>query len=166
MKKLENSHLWYDFAVDYHNNREYIDITELANNKRLSRCCQEYMRLPEVTVLQHFFEKWKIQLILKNEKFVNVFTNLGDFLLNTDPLDVLGEFISHLYGHVRQNDVNEVVILHFQEKTKPNSVDTRRRFNVHATSYDVVLTFKRRRVWRFQLSYCHLVWGATGWRTI
>ena len=33
----------------------------------------------------------------KNEKFVDVFTNLGDFLWNTDTLNVLEEFTCHLY---------------------------------------------------------------------
>ena len=33
----------------------------------------------------------------KNEKFVDVFTNLGEFLSNTDTLNVLEEFTCNLY---------------------------------------------------------------------
>ena len=29
VEKLENSHLWYDFWVDYNNSGQYNDITEL-----------------------------------------------------------------------------------------------------------------------------------------
>ena len=59
----------------------------------------------------------------KNEKFVDVFTNLGDFPLNTDTLDVLEEFTCHLYSHVKQNDIYEVTKLRFVEKTKPNCIE-------------------------------------------
>ena len=42
----------------------------------------------------------------KNKKFVDVFTNLADFPMNTDRLDILEEFTCHLYGHVKQNDIH------------------------------------------------------------
>ena len=35
VEKLENSHLWYDFGVDYNNTREYIDKIELAKNMKI-----------------------------------------------------------------------------------------------------------------------------------
>ena len=37
--------------------------------------------------------------------------------------DVLEEFTYHFYGHVKQNDVHEVIKLHFEEKTKPNCTE-------------------------------------------
>ena len=30
--KLVDGHLWYDFGVDYNNNRAYVDIIKLAQN--------------------------------------------------------------------------------------------------------------------------------------
>ena len=52
----------------------------------------------------------------KNENFGDVFTNLGDFPLNTDMLNVLmEEFTCHLYGHVKQNDIHEVIKCHFEQ---------------------------------------------------
>ena len=86
----------------------------------------ECMRLPEMTILQHFSKKGKIQLIelmQKNQKFVDVFTNLIDFPLNTDTFDVLQQFTCHLYGHAKQNDISEVIKLHFEGKTKPNCTE-------------------------------------------
>ena len=59
----------------------------------------------------------------KNQKLVDVFTNLGDSPLNTDTFDVLEEFTCHLYSHVKQNDIYEVTKLHFEEKTKPNCIE-------------------------------------------
>lgn len=58
-----------------------------------------------------FFKKGKfrpIQLMQKNEKFVDVLANLGDFLLKTFRLNVFEEFTNPLYVHK----------LHFDEKTK------------------------------------------------
>ena len=49
----------------------------------------------------------------KNKKFVGLSTNLGDFPLNTDTLDIFEEFTCHLYGHVKMNDVHEFIKLHF-----------------------------------------------------
>ena len=43
----------------------------------------------------------------KNEKFVDAFTNLGDFQYASDTLGVLEKFTCHLYGHVKQNDEHE-----------------------------------------------------------
>ena len=59
----------------------------------------------------------------KNKKSVDVFTNLGDFLLNTDTSDALEEFTCHLYGQVKQNGVLEVIKLHCEEKTKPDCIE-------------------------------------------
>ena len=52
------------------------------------------MRLPEMTILQHFLENEQIlhtQLIQKNEKLFDVFINLRYFPLITDMLKVLEE---------------------------------------------------------------------------
>ena len=38
--------------------------------------------------------------------------------LNTDTLDVLKEFACHLYGHVKQNYIREVIRFHFEGKSK------------------------------------------------
>ena len=51
------------------------------------------MCLPELTTLQHFSKNKKFDSThstdAENEKFVDVFTNFGEFLLKTDTLDVL-----------------------------------------------------------------------------
>ena len=92
----------------------------------------EYMRLLGMTTLQHFFKERRIrpiELMQKNEKFVDVFTNLRDSPLNTDTFDVLEELTCiwsckcHVYGHVNQNDIHEVIKLHFEEKAKPNCIE-------------------------------------------
>ena len=44
LEKLENSHLWYDFGVDYNNSREYIDITTLAKNMKIIKAPEVYYR--------------------------------------------------------------------------------------------------------------------------
>ena len=35
VKKLENSHLWYDIGVNYNNIHKHIDITKLAKNMKI-----------------------------------------------------------------------------------------------------------------------------------
>ena len=77
------------------------------------------MRLPEMTILQHFLENEQIlhtQLIQKNEKLFDVFISLRYFPLITDMLKVLEEFTCHLNGHEKQNDINKVIKLHFEVK--------------------------------------------------
>lgn len=54
----------------------------------------------------------------KNKQFVDVFTNLEHFPLSTDTFYVLEEFTCPLCGHIQQNDVHEVIKLHFEKKTK------------------------------------------------
>ena len=66
-----------------------------------------------------FFKKVKTrptQLIQKSKKFLDIFTSLEDFPLNTSVLDVFEEFACHSYGHLKQSDVYEVINLHFKEK--------------------------------------------------
>ena len=72
-----------------------------------------------------FFKKGKIrpiQLMQKNKKFVRVFTNPRDFTLNTDTFNVLEEFTCHLCCHVKQNDLHDIIKLHFDEKPIPNCI--------------------------------------------
>ena len=35
VEKLENTHLWYNFGVDYNNSHKYIDIAKLAKNMKI-----------------------------------------------------------------------------------------------------------------------------------
>ena len=66
-----------------------------------------------------FFKKGKgrpTQLIQKSKKIFDIFKSLEDFPLNTGVLDVFEEFACHLYDHVKQSDVHEVINLHFEEK--------------------------------------------------
>ena len=91
-----------------------------------------------------FFKKGKIlhiELMQKNEKIVDVYTNLGDFLLNTDTLDILEEFACHLYGHVKQNDVHEVIKLHYVEKNKLNCIERPSR-NIKSVEPTTFLPFR------------------------
>ena len=56
---------------------------------------------------------------MQKTKKIVAFGKLGDFNLSTDTLDVLEEFTYHLNGHVKQNEVHEVIQLDIEEKTKP-----------------------------------------------
>ena len=85
VEKLENSHLWYDFGVDYNNSRKYIDITELAKNMKSIKALPGTYSFAGKDYTPAFFKKGKIrpfQLIQKNEKIADIFINLRDFLLN------------------------------------------------------------------------------------
>ena len=85
VEKLENSHLWYDFGVDYNNSRKYIDITELAKNMKSIKALPGTYAFAGKGYTPAFFKKGKIrafQLIQKNEKIADIFINLRDFLLN------------------------------------------------------------------------------------
>ena len=104
--------MWYDFGVDYNIGREYIDtdITELAKNVKIIKALPGIYAFTGNDYTPAFSKKRQIrpiQLMQKNEKFVDIFISLGDFPLDTDMLDVLEEFTCHLYGHVQQNDVHE-----------------------------------------------------------
>ena len=57
-----------------------------------------------------------VKIIYENKR-IYAFTEIS---LNIDTLDVYEEFTYHLYGHVKQNDLHEVIKFHFEEKTKPN----------------------------------------------
>ena len=85
VEKLENSHLWYDFGVDYNNSRKYIDITELAKNMKSIKALPGTYAFAGKDYTPAFFKKGKFrpfQLIQKNEKIADIFINLRDFLLN------------------------------------------------------------------------------------
>ena len=87
VEKLENSHLWYN------NSHECIDINiweyTIYENIRI----YAFSRNDDTP---EFFQKGKIrsiELMQKNEKFVDVFTSLGDIPLNTDTLDALEDMV-------------------------------------------------------------------------
>ena len=77
---LTNSHLWYDFGVDYNNSREYLYVT------KLSKCLTYVQALPDIYAFTgndyspSFYRKGKtrpITVMNKHEKFVNSFMALA-----------------------------------------------------------------------------------------
>ena len=109
----------------YNSSRKYIDVTELAKNMKNIKALPGIYAFTRNDYTPAFFKKEKIrpiQLMQKNKKFVGVFTNPGDFTLNTDTFDVLEEFTCYLLGHLKQNDLHDVIKLHFEEKTKHNCI--------------------------------------------
>ena len=84
VEKLENSHLWYDFEVDYNNSRKYIDITELAKNMKIIKWLPGIYAFIGNDHTPAFFKKGKIrpiQLMQKNENRYRFFENRYDLCI-------------------------------------------------------------------------------------
>ena len=58
-------------------------------------------------------------VINKHEKFVNAFMFLGDLSLTNEIINTIDEFTCHLYGCTKLTNINEVIKIHFENKTKP-----------------------------------------------
>ena len=100
---LTNSHLQYDFGVEYNNSCKYLDIT------KLSKCLTYVQALPGIYVFAgkspSFNKKGKtrpITVMNRHEKFVKAFMGLGDLPLTNEIINIIEEFPCHLYGYTKK----------------------------------------------------------------
>ena len=104
MNLLTNSHLWYDFGVDYSKSHEYLDVT------KWSKCLTFVPALLGIHVFTGndyspaFYRKGKtrpITVMNKHKKFDNSFIVLVDPLTN-EIINIIEDFTCHLYGYTKQ----------------------------------------------------------------
>lgn len=53
----------------------------------------------------------------KHEKFFNSFMALGDLPPTNETIKIINEFTCHLYGYTKQANINDVIKIHFGNKT-------------------------------------------------
>ena len=114
--------MWYDFGLDHNNSRQYLDITRLSDYLDYVKALPGIYAFTGNDYSPSFYRKGRtrpISLMNKHPRFVDAFGNLGTEPLNEETIATLEEFTCHMYGHVKQTDINEVTKLHFEEKTKP-----------------------------------------------
>ena len=66
-----------------------------------------------------------LQMMVKSQRFIDVFSSLGEEELTEDTYARIEEFICYMYGYKQQTDINMVRNLMFEEKGKPKSVTQR-----------------------------------------
>ena len=122
---LFSSEVWYESGLDYNNTREYLSITKL----------NQTMENPEAWIGLYSFSgllgndyktafcgKGKVRpinLVLKDTKFVKVFSSLGSIPLEQQIFEEIERYVSIMYGFKRTCKINDLIKSMFEEKSKP-----------------------------------------------
>ena len=112
---LSNSHLWYDSGLDY-------DITSLSRSINYTKSLAGAYAFLGIDYSPAFFGKGKVEpleiMTMKN-KFLDGFASLGENALTVDIMAVIEKFVCWMYGYRKQSEINEVIRMIFEEKSKP-----------------------------------------------
>ena len=121
---LSNSHLWYDSGLDYDNSREHVDITSLSRSINYTKSLAGAYAFLGIDYSPAFFGKGKVkplEIMTMKNKFLDAFASLGENALTVDIMVVIEEFICWMYGYRKQSEINEVIRMVFEEKSKPKA---------------------------------------------
>ena len=122
--KLQMSHLWYDTGLDHDNSRCYIDITKLSNDLSICNALPGLYAFTGCDYTPFFFRKGKvkpIEIMEKQQKFIDAFMVLGEEGLNEEICDAIDEYTCHLYGYRKHKHVDDALKCHFDKKCKPSA---------------------------------------------
>ena len=121
---LSNSHLWYDSGLDYDNSREHVDITSLSRSRNYTKSLAGAYAFLGIDYSPAFFGKGKVkplEIMTMKNKFLDAFASLGENVLTVDIMAVIEEFVCWMYGYRKQSEINEVIRMIFEEKSKPKA---------------------------------------------
>ena len=59
--------------------------------------------------------------MMNNNKFLDAFASVGENTLTEDVMAPVEEFVCWMYGYRKQREINEVIKMMFEEKSKPKS---------------------------------------------
>ena len=121
-----DSDVWYDSGHNYDNSRECINIKKLVSN------VQNVSSLPGLYAFlgnnytPAFFGKEKvkpIQIVIKKEKFANVFSKLGEREMSHEVFSTIEEYVCSVYGFKCDKNVNDLIRKMSEERSKPKSTE-------------------------------------------
>ena len=120
--KKFNSHIWYDCGLDSVNTRCYVDITNLAKTINYVDALPGIYVYTGCDYTSAFYEKGKVQplaLMMKHQKYLDVFSSLGDTSLEESCMKSIEEFTCALYGYSKMTNIHQVNKWEFEKKSKP-----------------------------------------------
>ena len=93
---LQNSQLWYDAGNNYDNSREYVDVNLLAEKINFRTALSGAYGVLGNDYTPAFFGRGKVkplELVIKNQKFIDVLASLGEDELTEGVTAVIEEFV-------------------------------------------------------------------------
>ena len=118
------------------NNRRLINILEISETITESQCnalmaLHAFTNCDTTSSFKGIGKVKPIQLLLKEERFVEAFNRLGDdWEVPDDLIDVLEEFTCALYGKKKDKDINKVRVDKLKEKCGVNKLDPKKNFQI------------------------------------
>ena len=121
--KFQHRKVWLDIGLGHNNTRSFIDVKATAEN--LQPYVQALAGIYSFTgndYIPSFYRKGKkrpIEIMVKSEEFISVFSKMGEVNLTDDDLQLLESFVCVLYGYGKMTSIDEARFLHFKNKCKP-----------------------------------------------
>ena len=103
---LQNSQLWYDAGNNYDNSREYVDVNLLAEKINFRTALPGAYGL----LVNDYTPAGKVkplELVIKNQKFIDALASLGEDELTEGVTAVIEECVCWIYGYKHQFNIDE-----------------------------------------------------------
>ena len=122
-EKFKESHVWLDVGLDYNNSRHYVDIKATAQNINYIRALPGIYAFTGCDYIPAFLKKEKkdIEVMLKNNAFIDVFSRLGEEKLTDNDVVLLEEFTCAMFGYTKLSSINEARYSYFKSKCTPKA---------------------------------------------
>ena len=121
IKKLSQSHLWFDAGLGSDNSRNYVDISKLFKKLDYVKALPGIYAYTGIDYLPALYRKRKARslLLMTKKKFVDGFVALGNLDLSEKIIADIEEFTCHMYGYPKNKCINDVLKAAFDKKCNP-----------------------------------------------
>ena len=121
---FNNIHVWFDVGVDSLDTRRYIDMSLVRNEIEHIDATVAMYTFTGCDYSPAFNKKGKtrpVELMLRDEKFIEAFTKLGESSsITAEMINAIEEFTCLMYGHKKCTEINKAGYSTFCAKYKPS----------------------------------------------
>ena len=117
-----SSNIWLDTGLDYNNSRRFINIRSLCQSLSYSHSIPGIYAFTGIDYMPSFYGKCKgrpTKLMKSHTRFLNAFKDLGEKEIDDSTVNIIEEFVCHMYGYKKQTSIHQVLPLVFEAKCKP-----------------------------------------------
>ena len=127
--KYDNSDVWLDVGLDHNNSRHYINIKATAEklkckHPKFVKALPGAYGFSGLDFIPAFMRKGKkrpVKLMLKDERFIDVFSRLGEEELTDLDIAVMEAFTCAVFGYPKLSQINEARFAFCNEKCAPET---------------------------------------------
>ena len=117
-----SSNIWLDAGLDYNNSRKFINIKSLCQSLSYSHSVPAIYAFIGIDYMPSFYGKGKvrpIKLTKSQTRFSNAFKDLGEKEIDDLTVNIIEEFVCHMYDYKKQTSIHQVLPIVFGAKCKP-----------------------------------------------